>query len=289
MRHPPQAPVVVGVDGSPRSGHAMEWAVGEALRRGVALRVVHAFPTDPPVAVGHDPDIRAAAERMLTAAADDARNLPGANVEVQAAVVEGSAAKVLLDESLRASLLVVGSRGHGGFASLLLGSTSVHVTAHAGCPVVVVPHHETAPGTAEGPVLVGVDGSPASTPALEFAFERAQRRGVGLVAVHVWRVPTDYGAYPVEPVKADSARLEREARARLADAVAPWLERYPQVSVDQPTIQGHPARVLTEESTADAELVVVGSRGHATLTGTMLGSVSQAVLHHTRRPVAVVR
>lgn len=281
--------VVVGVDGSEPSRRALVWAAGEAVQRGVALRVVHSFPFDMMVAPERDPQVRLASQHMLDVA-DHARHLVDDAVEVTSALLDGVPSKALVDESRRCALLVLGSRGHGGFANLLLGSTSVDVTARAECPVVVVPDREGSdPGSLQ-PVIVGVDASEGSLRALEFGFARAEAREARLVAVHVWRPPTAYGSYAGASVlHAESDRLEEEARAVLAGALARWRERCPAVVVDERVVRGQTVAELAGMSAQNADVVVVGSRGRTALAGMMMGSVSQGLLRHAGAPVVVVR
>lgn len=283
--------VVVGVDGSEASRRALEWAAREASWLGVTLGIAHAFPTDVSASSAEDPVVlRSAAERLIGEAVDHAREFVDGVVVVQA-LLDGPPAKALVDESERASLLVVGSRGQGGFTALLLGSTSVNVAAHAACPVVVMPGPETgAPyGADAGSIVVGTDASPRAGRAVEFAFARAHDRGAAIVAIYAWQLPTSYGAYAArELLRTDSSKAQRDANAFLADAVAAWQDRYPTVCVDQRAVVGHPVGVLAEAS-AEAQVVVVGSRGRGTLVGTMLGSVSQGLLRHAQCPVIVAR
>lgn len=285
------ASVVVGVDGSDASHRAVDWAAREARQRGGTVRVVHVIPTDSR-AFSRDPSaVRTAAERLLDSAADRARELLG-DAAVTQALLDGAAAEALVDESQHASLVVVGNRGHGGFATMLLGSTSVDLATHAACPVVVIrgSEHETAAslGSPTGPVIVGVDDSSGAERALELAFTRADERGARVVAVAAWQLPTAYGAYgAAELLQTDSDDTERDARERLASAVEPWQKRFPNVKVDQRTVAGHAVSALVDASAQGAQFVVVGSRGRGTLKGMLLGSVSQGVLRHAHCPVIV--
>jgi nucleotide-binding universal stress UspA family protein len=183
-------------------------------------------------------------------------------------------------------MVVLGDRGLGGFTGLLIGSVAVAVTAHAACPVVVVRGPEsdlTAP--LPEPVVVGVDGSSTSEAALAFAFEEASLRRVPLVAVHVWRdLLLDATLAPL----LDWDAIESDERQVLAERLAGWSEKYPDVAVRRLVAYDRPARALVGES-GRAQLVVVGSRGRGGLHGMLLGSVSQALLHHAHCPVAVVR
>ncbi|MFF7213734.1 universal stress protein [Streptomyces sp. NPDC008238] len=262
--------VVVGVDGSTSSDAAVVQAAREAHRRRAKLRVVHAFtwPSGPTYA----PLDPSPLNRMAHDAAERARGAaPG--TEVTGTVMLGGAVSVLTAESRAADLLVVGSRGTGGFLGMLLGSTAVSVAAHAECPVMVV--REDPPHT--GPVVLGVDGSPHGEDAIAFAFAEAALREAEILALHAW-LP-DY-APPGTGVES--------AERLLSLALAGHGERYPDVTVRQEVGSGETREVLIEASRT-AQLTVVGARGRGGFTGLLLGSVSQALLHHAHGPVAVVR
>jgi nucleotide-binding universal stress UspA family protein len=280
--------VVVGVDGSEHSRRALEWAAAEALLRSAPLHLVHAFPFDVPRAAGPDPYVEDATQRLRDVAAQ-ARRFDDQPLTVSADVVDGLPSRVLVDESRQCALLVMGSRGHGGFARLLLGSTAVEVTAHAACPVAVIPAGGEV-SSRSGDVVVGVDESEGSERALEFAFGRAAQRHARLVAVHVWHLPTAYGTYGrAELLRTDPDRVEAEAPALLSRALRPWQERYPQVAVTRRAVMGQAVAELAEASRTQGEVVVVGARGRSVLAGTVLGSVSQGLLHHAAGPVVIVR
>jgi nucleotide-binding universal stress UspA family protein len=286
------APVVVGVDASEASGYAVDWATDEAALRHRPLRVVHvltwplvALPTGPIDAGPVYPGLRKAAEETLAGAVDRVR-ARAPRIELADALPEGGAANRLIAESGHAALLVVGHRGLGGFAGLLLGSVGVQVAAHAACPVIVV--RPPRPAGRTGPVVVGLDGSDMSELALQFAFEEASMRGVGLIAVHAWRWPAAAEPGDMLPLVYDLDDLQAEEARVLAEALAGHRERYPDVPVEQRSVRGRPGAVLVAAS-AGAGLLVVGCRGRGGLTGLLLGSTSQAVLHHAECPVAVVR
>ncbi|MFI9617214.1 universal stress protein [Streptomyces sp. NPDC052023] len=286
-------PVVVGVDGSPSSLHAVEVAAREADLRGVALRLVHAFgwpsihvpPGGPPwnpAAAG----VRELVDGTLIEAEQRARGA-APHVETTREVTVGEPLMVLEIESRTAGLVVVGSRGLGAFGSLLLGSTAVHLAAHGHCPVLVVrgrPDHS-------GPVLLAVDGSPAGEEAVAFSFAEASLRGVDLVALHVWNTWSER-AYegPGDPlnVVVDIERLREEEQRLLDDTLSPWQERHPGVTVQRRLVRSRVRPALIEAS-REAQLVVAGARGRGGFTGLLLGSVSQALLHHAYCPVTVVR
>ncbi|MEV5691858.1 universal stress protein [Micromonospora globbae] len=284
------APVVVGVDGSAAALDAVRVAAREADHRRRPLRIVHAFtwpfigatvgaaPFAPPI-----DGLREQAETFVTEAVAEAGKV-SPEVAVAATVVDGAAVPALLAESRDAALVVLGHRGLGGLAGLLIGSVTVQVSARAQCPVLVVRGEPRA----DGPVVVGVDGSDLSTEAVGFAFEEAAHRGTSLVAVHAWLDPVAVLPGDVLPVTADLAALAEDEERVLAESVAGWAERYPDVPVRRTLVHGSPAQALVEQS-RDAQLVVVGAHGRGALGGLLLGSVSHAVLHHAHSPLAIVR
>jgi nucleotide-binding universal stress UspA family protein len=283
------ADVVVGADGSEHSLAAIRVAAAEAVKRGRTLRIVHAFiwpllgvatgpPRDGPPGLG----LRHAAENLLAEASGEAQKA-APDVRVTTELVDGAAATVLVHASSSADLLVIGDRGLGGFSGLLLGSVAVQVVEHATCPVLVIRGADR-PG---GPVVVGVDGA-VSTPAIGFAMQEASRLGVALTAVHVWNSPVSAGPGDMLPLVFDPAALEDEERRVLSESLAGWAEQYPDVDIRFELVRGHPAHRLIEWSTS-AQLVVVGARGRGGFAGLLLGSVSQALIHHAACRVAVVR
>jgi nucleotide-binding universal stress UspA family protein len=167
---------------------------------------------------------------------------------------------------------------------MLVGSPAVSVAAHGECPVVVVRAGDDGVIRTEGPVVAGVDGSPTSIRALGAAFDEASWRGARLVAVHSWQdsdyVP-EYVALGAEPAEEERARV-------LAESLAGWQEKYPDVEVERVVVKDRPRHQLLERS-ATAQLVVVGSRGRGGFKGLLLGSTSQALVYHAGCPVLVVR
>jgi len=286
-------PVVAGVDSTPSSRVALAWASDEALRRRLPLRVVHAL--DWPVGAYRSPDagqpwqtwtsvFRTAGERIL----EDARAFAAhrhPEVEVSARMVDGSPKQVLRSEAGEAAMVVLGSRRLSSVRELLTtGSIAVPVSAHSPCPVVVVRESEHA--IEQPPFLVaGVDGSEFSEAALEFAFAEASRRGAALVVVHAWR--SSALRESVAAVRHEDPGAEKQHRMLLAESLAGWREKYPDVALRRDLVRGHPVQVLTEAS-KHALALVVGSRGRGGFTGMLLGSVSQGVLHHAQCPVIVV-
>ncbi|WP_282692468.1 universal stress protein [Streptomyces sp. CC208A] len=282
-------PIVVGADGSSSSLAAVEEAAREARRRGAGLRIVHAFvwpAMHPPSLLGLEGGFRERVEQLVAEAAVRAgETAPG--VEVTSAVVTGQPLTVLEKESRGADLVVVGTHGTGGFAGLLVGSTGVHLAAHGSCPVLVVREG----GAASGPVLLGVDGSPEGERAVDFAFAEAALREAPLVALHAWTTwnaplppPQDESEPYANPPGALAAGEER----LVAEALAGHRDRYPGVTVEPRVVRGRTREALIEASRS-AQLLVVGARGRGGFTGLLLGSVSQALLHHAHCPVAVAR
>ena len=284
------APVVVGVDGSASALMAVRLAADEAAVRNRPLRVVHAFiwpqlraPLGPSPFGPAEGGLRNQAERVVAeAVAEATKATPG--VTVTGAVVTGAPAVVLIRESRHAALVVTGSRGLGGFSGLLVGSVAVQVAAHAECPVTV------ARGTPrpDGPVVVGVDGSPLSNLAVGFAAEEAALRGTDLVAVRAFAGPVSTGPGDMLPLVYDMDLLESQENLVLAESLAGIRERYPDVPVTARLVRGRTADALIEQSRS-AQLVVLGARGLGGFAGLLLGSVSQAVLHHAHCPLAIVR
>lgn len=286
---PLAAPVVVGVDGSVGCLPAVDLAAEEATLRRRPLRLVHAFiwpylrvPLGPSPYGPPEGGLRHEAERVVADASARA-HAASPDAAVHGELITGEAAAVLLAASRTAALVVVGDRGLGGFTGLLVGSVAVHLAAHATCPVLV------ARGSAEpaGPVLLGVDGSPANEPAVRFAFEEASLRGVPLVAMHAWTHPVSTGPGDMLPLVYDAAEVESAEARVLAEALAGWCDKFPDVVVHRRLTHAG-AREALIEATHRAQLVVVGTRGRGGFKGLLLGSVSHAVLHHAGCPVAVV-
>jgi nucleotide-binding universal stress UspA family protein len=290
MRIPP---IVVGIDGTTASLRATRWAATEAIRRRLPLRLVHTheIPLRFPPGIA-DPDSAAnsyreqggqwlrAAETAATEAA------PGLRPELaleRAAVVPG-----LLHESTSAALLVLGTRAQHGLTGLLVGSVSVALAGRAHCPVVIA-RGRTSDDAAlvDGPVVVGVDGTPAGEAALAFAFEHAATHGRTLVAVHTW-TDSVFDAALAGASGVDFNPLQQRAYETLAERLAGWQEKYPEVKINREVIQDRPAQALLRHA-GTAGLVVVGTRGRGGFRGLVLGSTSQQLIYHAPCPVAVVR
>ena len=280
-------PVIVGVDGSEESLLAVEWAALEARRHSSPLRIVSAPDVMPRIhSYQASPAEIAAALRGTAARALDAgitrseEVAPG--LAVDTGLLSGPPAVAVAESGADASMLVVGARGAGGFAAMMLGSVSRYVATWAPCPVVVVREETTA---VHREIAVGVRDPEAATEALAFAFEEAALRGGDLVAVHTWYLLPSGQAGALRP--ADPERFAAEAARHLAAALEDWHDKYPDVRVRQDVIRGHPGRVLASYS-ARADLVVLGRHGHPAGPGPGIGSVQHAVLDHAHGPVAVV-
>ncbi|MFD8498415.1 universal stress protein [Amycolatopsis sp. NPDC059657] len=263
--------VVAGVDGSSSALDAALWAGAEAARRQLTLRLVHTY-TIPvvraPIALPSAEMMREGFESRGLEWLSEAKNAVHQrwpDLPVETAAREWNPVAALVQESLSATMVVLGSRGLGGFAGLLIGSTATALAAHGHCPVVIA--RGASPLPVEGPVVVGADGSTASRAAVGFAFEEAALRGASLTAVHTW---TDL-------VDEDPANL-----------IAAWQNKYPDVTVDYILSRGKPRQALLDAA-ANAQLLVVGSRGLGGFKGMLLGSTSQALITHAPCPVAVVR
>jgi nucleotide-binding universal stress UspA family protein len=287
-------PIVVGVDGSTVAEHAVRWAAEEAARCHLPLRLVHAHvwplvvhPGLPQPPHDFDQALLEQAHGWLNDAAQVA-HAAAPDIEVDTALRTAAAVPALLEESRAAQLVVTGSRGLGGFTGLLLGSTAVALAAHGHAPVVVVRGRTAEEPPQAGPVVVGVDGSPASDAAVGFAFDAASRRGAQLVAVHACSDLAGEGLFPTALLVIDWAAVEAEEQRFLTQRLAPWQDKHPEVTVTTAPTRQTPTRALLDQA-ADAQLVVVGSRGRGGFAGLLLGSTSQALLHHAPCPVAVVR
>ncbi|MFS8201580.1 universal stress protein [Streptomyces sp. CWNU-52B] len=276
-------PITVGADGTAESLAALHWAGREAVRRGLPLRVVHAWEKSD----GEDrtADVREALERT----ADDVTGRhPG--LTVTAELVDGGPVEALLGAAAEAETLVLGSRGHGAIVGFLLGSVGQQVIAESTRPVVLVRAGDQAESEAGGrEIVVGQQGGPEdSGAALGFAFEAAAARGAALRVVRAWSLPTVFTYSPGSMALLDEAGgLEPYEKKALAEALQPWLERFPDVQVTRHVEMGSAGEVLLSAA-ARAQLVVVGRRAHRSAVGSRIGSVAHAVVHHAPSPVAVV-
>ena len=272
---------IVGTDGSTTALRAVAWAAAEAKLRGAGLLIVHAAP------YADTESGRRHANAILTRARTVARHERGLPITTRVLLPEPRTA--LREVAQDADLLVVGMIAETA-ADALIGSVATAITAHAPCPVVVVRGEidqkkgdDTEP--VDGPVVVGIDGTPRSEAALKFAFEEASARQAPLVAVHTW---SDALNDPYLAPMIDWDVVETEEELQLAERLAGWGEKYPDVPVERLVTRGRAASVLLDRSKG-AQLVVVGSRGHGEFAGLLLDSVSNALIHGASCPVAIVR
>ncbi|MEV4603613.1 universal stress protein [Amycolatopsis sp. NPDC049253] len=287
--------VVVGVDGSAGADEAVRWAARLASGRGLELELVNCLQS-PALYYGGGlagsdelfEQFRREGERIVKVARELALSVD-ASLTVRTGVLFDASTPALLDRSKRVRLIVVGRSGTGGFAGMLVGSTAATVAAHAECPVAVIRgRHGDGPVPREGPVVVGVDCTPNSEAAIAAAFEEAGFRGVPLVAVHAWNDVTYDSADSTARLMPQPESLEPTEDRLLAQRLAGWPEKFPEVQVRRALVQDRPRHALLTESDR-AQLVVVGSRGRGGFTGMLLGSTAQALIHHSSCPVLVVR
>jgi len=313
--------VLVGVDGSPTSLNAVDWAAAHAERHQLGLHLVCTYAIPSFSAAGMDGGYTALDDTAMhdgaQAVLDEARGrVAGRGLRVTSAVATGDAAAVLVERSRAAALVVVGTRGRGGFAERLLGTVSSALPAHAHCPTVVVPYRRreidqegplptdrgsaaqvtAVPSAGRGAgrevlpvrtIVVGVDGSPSAEVALRHALHEAEAWGAELTAVAAVPVGTGAGLLAWLPAAVDHEAVLNDVAAGLDIVVDRALLEHPGLSVRRVVLDGTGSQLLTEFSTA-VDLLVVGSRGRGGFAGLLLGSTSQAVLHHSACPVMVV-
>jgi nucleotide-binding universal stress UspA family protein len=299
-----EAPAVaVGVDGSPSSWQAIHAAAWEARARRLTVLLVNGYPADPytwygwaPLYAGPAFDSRQAAEAMVGETANEVRSIYP-DLIVDTVVHAGTGAHALITVAHTAMMVVVGSRGGGGFAGLSIGSVAAQTAAHAACPVLVIrppaEQIESEPPAATTvvprPVLVGVDGSPASEAAIEFAFQEASLRHVPLIAMHVWWESPTHTVKPGLPGAPNLVAAREESKRLLTKLTSDCAKKYPDVSVDLRAVESmNPSHALIEASD-EAGLVIVGSRGRGGFAGLLLGSTGRDLVGHANSPVAVVR
>ncbi|EST36452.1 universal stress protein [Streptomyces roseochromogenus] len=284
-------PLVVGVDGSDPSLLAVDWALDEAARHGLPLRLVHASlwaryeDALPSVSQGR-PSEQVLAEHIVASAAERAeRRNP--DVKVTADIIPEDAADTLVREGDDAFALVTGSRGRGGLKGMLLGSVSLAVAGRAPCPVVVVRGDRAGLAGTHERILLGLGEADASAEALRFAFREAEVRGCVLDVVRAWRRPAYERSGERVRTGAAADVYEERASALLDAQLNAVTAEYPHVRTRPTTLEGSAGKVLADRSAA-ADLVIVGARRRTGRFGFQLGRVSHAVLHHGQCPVAVV-
>lgn len=294
--------VTVGLDGSPESRAAAEWAAREAVLRALPLKIVH-VGEPVPESVAQAPKLGPEThqhwiERMPLESAEGIRlRYPG--IEVITEQLTGTVADVLCEAAGSADLLVLGSRGFGGMSGFMVGSVSLAVVARAERPVVLVRAGEQAadehttdqagvPSAAAPfrPVVLGLDIDHPDDTLLEFAFDAAARREAPLRAVHCWpEPPTSFYRFSGDAELYDS--LARRQDAALTEVLRPWRQKFPGIEVIGESQFGSAAQVLVDAA-RDASLAVVGRRIRTSSLGAHIGHVTHAALHHITAPVAVV-
>ncbi|KAB2977386.1 universal stress protein [Streptomyces sp. SS1-1] len=279
-------PLIVGVDGSDPSLVAVDWAVDEAVRHGLTLRLVHAslwerYAGTVPTLGGGRFSERVLAEHLVSSAAERAaRRAPGLRITTD--ILPADAVDGLLHEGANAHALVVGDRGRGELKGLLLGSVSLAVAARAHCPVIVVRGDEPGIVGLHERILLGVGDPATSGRAVDFAVREAEARGCVLDAVRAWRHPAPIGAET-----AGDGDQERQAATLLDEALRAPLAAHPDVRVRRATVEGAARTVLVDRSAA-ADLVILGARRRHGHFGLQMGRVGHRLLHHAECPVAIV-
>ncbi|GAA3791428.1 universal stress protein [Streptomyces phyllanthi] len=291
--------VTVGLDGSPESLAAAQWAAREAERRGLPLHLVHAWdwqpytrPVPPTAAQRHW------GGRVLREATEQLHDRHP-HLEITSEQVPQPPVTALLAASAEADPLVIGSRGLGGVVGFLVGSVGLALTAQMSRPIVLVrsdaraedehqPDADCHPSTATPfrDVVLGLDHEHPDDAVIAFAFEAAAQRAARLRVVHGWSLPP-YVAYDPAADPGLNDELARQDRNAVDAVLAPWREKFPGVEVDEQTAIGNAGAHLADAA-ADASLVVVGRRIRRTPLGAHIGPVTHAVLHHATAPVAVV-
>lgn len=287
----PGRPVVAGVDGSESSVQAAVYAAQEACRRALPVLLVHATPwhVDGRSVPMTAPEIRSrlqeSATLLVQTAAEAVRQTTGLT-EVATAVVNDYPVDGLQAVSIDATMLVIGNRGLGGLPGLLLGSTAGAVVQHSRCPVIVLPEESSIAAGQRRSVVVGIEGRPGDEEVLAFAVAAAATRGTDLIAVHAWHDATlEAGVGDFGPLVDWSGGVEDEERRLLAEAIAGWREKQPDVDIREVLVRDRPTTALLTAA-ATAELLVVGHRHRRFLA--RLGSTTHGVLHRATCPIAVV-
>ncbi|GAA0927632.1 universal stress protein [Kribbella koreensis] len=284
MSTPARPAILVGLDGSADGLLALDWAVNLAARRGWTVRALHVVDDTRPAHQLAAAPSQDDGTDVLDDAADELDRLGFTDAVLELGY--GNPAQTLLKASAEAAVLVIGRRGAGGFAELMVGSTSQVCAALARTTLVVVPDEWQAAEPAWGRIVVGVDGSHSCQAALGYAFEIAAERRAELEIVHVPDLPE---AFPRPDLWLDpeDAPWRRDAQLMVGECLDGWPEKYPAVVFRTRYPEGHPVQVLAKESQY-ADLVVVGGLGRTEFTELRLGSVSRGLLHHTHCPVAIV-
>lgn len=289
----PTGAVVVGIDGSDRDATCVRWAAGAATRAGKPLHLLHAQDIAVELAAANPiaarglvfvPDL--VLDSTVLSSALERAKADWPELQITGSEPWMHPEEALIEASDDAYLIVVGSSRISGLERLLLGRSALAVSLHARCPVVILP--EGTRTDAEGPVVLGFDGSDGSRAAAERAFWIADLRGTSVRTVTSWYAEVVDGAVVTTPDTPAWEQVESGYHRMVEEGLAELRERYPNVEVDIRVIRGPAAAVLTRES-ADASLLVMGSRGRGGFRGMLLGSVSHKVLETATSPVMIIR
>lgn len=283
--------IVVGTDGSFAAASAVRWAVAEAGRRRCGVHLVYAYGdrlTGPNSPSWSDPAQEYGQAVLAQAVHDLVQAAPG--LVVTSSLVHAHPITALAQLAEHAVLVVVGAHGESSGSEFILGSIASRAISHLPGVVVVV---RSGAEPQKGPIIVGLDGSAASEAAIEFAFEEATLQQLPLTAVRVW----DDSSYRASPwsyaMIATDEHIEQEEGDLLRAQLDPWKHKFPEVIVTAEVLHGRPATAILDRVGDGAKfrspsLIVVGSRGHSGLAGRLAGSTSNALIAHSRCPVAVV-
>ena len=285
--------ILVATDGSPAANLAVDWAAREAVLHRLPLSILHVVES-PSVAMFPQVPmplelidlLNQKGQDILEAAMKTAEQATaGEDLAIRTELLTAGVLPLLIDLSKDVHMIVVGCRGLGAVGRRLLGSITWGLLHHAKGQVAII-HGEAPPGSdpaSTAPVVVGIDGSPASESATAVAFDEASRRGVELIAVHAW---SDMRVYELPGCEVSA--LRREAELALGERLAGWQEQYPEVVIRRVVDMDRPKDLLLEQSNS-AQLTVLGSHGRGGFAQMLLGSVSSAVAESARTPVLVVR
>jgi nucleotide-binding universal stress UspA family protein len=284
--------IVIGVDGSLGSQNAVRWGLALAERRHAPVRLIHAF--DPPM---HEFRISGSEYGTVGGSFEAARKLLDATYEtavlshpqlrITSEFVDDGPASALTEASREAQAVVIGAHGVHGFTNLVAGSTTMIIGTHAHCTVIVLPTDKAHAFSGHG-IVVGVDGSAISEAAIGYAFQQAAETDQELVAVHAWTDPLTPNALGwTMSTMYDPVAYARDQEILLAESLAGWSEKFPEVAVSRRVLHEQPVQGLTSAAQT-AAMLVVGCRGLGAMRSMLLGSVSHGVMHLASCPVAVV-
>ena len=280
-------PIVAGYSTSTSSQNAVRWAAAEAERRMAGLRIVHAYPLPQlgqPVQQDVDELLHNEASALLDRIAESTR-LDHPLLEITTRLIQDAPVNALRDESVDATLTVVGAKKSSRLAGAILGSVASAIAAVNPAPVAVVhPDHRI---DGQGPVVVGIEGSRANSAAIEFAFAEAAARNTELVAVHAWNPAVFKGSPPDYPSDGEVAAIEQRVTSVISENLAGWSNKYPFVVVTESVSRGRPAKILLEFSRS-ASMVVVGRRRQGEFEALVMGSTSRSLTAHSQCPVVIV-